>query len=99
VAKRDPPSNFKVESKYIFNGELPLTVLKPYIKFDTLTNLGKNKTPKKSYKTITVKADVYDYFFNEWLKVKDDYAIKKGIQSFSAYVSFTLTQMMNKEKK
>ena len=35
------------------------------------------QTPKKGYKSITVKADVYDYFFTEWLKVKDDYAIKK----------------------
>ena len=55
--------------------------------------------PKKGYKTITVKADVYDYFFNEWLKVKEDYAINKGIRSFSAFVTYRLAQLMNEEKK
>jgi len=42
---------------------------------------------------------VYDYFFKEWLKVKEEYAIKKGIHSFSAYVTATLAQLMNEEKK
>jgi hypothetical protein len=46
-----------------------------------------------------VKAEVYDYFFNEWLKVKEDYAIKKGIHSFSAYITYTLAQLMDKENK
>ncbi|HEX7482937.1 MAG TPA: hypothetical protein VF350_05685 [Candidatus Bathyarchaeia archaeon] len=50
--------------------------------------------PKKGYKTITVKAEVYDYFFNEWLKVKEEYAIKKGIRSFSAYVTCRLAQLI-----
>jgi len=36
------------------------------------------QTPKKGYKSITVKADVYDYFFKEWLRVKEEYAIKRG---------------------
>lgn len=56
-------------------------------------------TPKKGYKSITVKAEVYDYFFNEWLKVKDEYAIKKGIRSFTAYVTYRLSQLMNEEQK
>ena len=55
--------------------------------------------PKKGYKTITVKAEVYDYFFNEWLKVRDEYAIKKGIRSFSAYLTYSLSQLINEEKK
>ncbi len=55
--------------------------------------------PKKGYKSITVKADVYDYFFSEWLKVKDDYAIKKGIHSFSAYITTRLAQLINEDKK
>jgi hypothetical protein len=46
-----------------------------------------------------VKTEVYDYFFKEWLKVKEEYAIKKGIHSFSAYVTFTLAELMNAEKK
>ena len=48
------------------------------------------QTPKKGYKSITVKTEVYDYFFNEWLKVKEEYAIKKGIRSFSAYITYRL---------
>jgi hypothetical protein len=55
--------------------------------------------PKKGYKTITVKAEVYNYFFNEWLKVKDEYAIKKGIRSFSAYVTCLLAQLMAEDAK
>jgi hypothetical protein len=46
-----------------------------------------------------VKAEIYDYFFSEWLKVKDDYVIKKGIQSFSAYVTYRLAQLMAEDKK
>jgi hypothetical protein len=46
-----------------------------------------------------VKAEVYDYFFNEWLKVKDEYNIKKGIRSFSAYVTYRLAQLINEDKK
>jgi hypothetical protein len=54
--------------------------------------------PKKGYKSITVKAEIYDYFFKEWLKVKDEYAIKKGIRSFSAYVTYRLSELMSEEK-
>jgi hypothetical protein len=46
-----------------------------------------------------VKNDVYDYLFKEWLKVKDEYAIKKGIHSFSAYVTYHLAQLINDNKK
>ena len=60
---------------------------------------GKQQTPKKGYKSITVKAEVYDYFFREWLKVKEEYAIKKGIHSFSAYVTYQLSQLINENKK
>jgi hypothetical protein len=45
-----------------------------------------------------VKTEVYDYFFNEWLKVKDEYAIKKGIRSFSAYVTYRLAELINEDK-
>jgi hypothetical protein len=57
------------------------------------------QTPKKGYKSITVKADVYDYFFKEWFRVKEEYAIKKGIHSFSAYVTYHLAQLINEDKK
>jgi hypothetical protein len=55
--------------------------------------------PKKGFKTITVKENVYDFFWNEYQKVKEDYAIKKGIRSFSAYISYRLSQLMEQEKK
>jgi hypothetical protein len=45
-----------------------------------------------------VKTEVYDYFFGEWLKVKEEYAIKKGIRSFSAYVTYRLSQLINEDK-
>ncbi len=64
-----------------------------------LSREGNINTPKKGYKTITVKAEVYDYFFNEWLKVKEEYAIKKGIHSFSAYVTYRLAELINADKK
>jgi hypothetical protein len=57
------------------------------------------QTPKKGYKSITVKAEVYDYFFKEWLRVKEEYAIKKGIHSFLAYVTYRLAQLINEDKK
>jgi len=60
---------------------------------------GEHKTPKKGYKTITVKTEVYDYFFNEWLNVKEEYTIKKGIRSFSAYVTYRLAALMTEDKK
>lgn len=55
--------------------------------------------PKQGYKSITVKAEIYDYFFNQWLKVKEQYLIEKGIRSFSAYVTYRLAQLMTEDKK
>jgi hypothetical protein len=43
--------------------------------------------PKKGFKTITVKAEVSDYFFSEWLKVKDEYTIKKAFEVFHPMLS------------
>ena len=57
------------------------------------------KRRKKALKASLLRAEVYDYFFNEWLKVKEEYAIKKGIHSFSAYVTYILAQLINEEKK
>ena len=57
------------------------------------------KRRKKGFKSITVKVEVYNYFFNEWLSVKEEYAIKKGIHSFSAYITYLLAEMINEEKK
>jgi hypothetical protein len=68
----------------------------PYIR---LGNREGNFTPKKGYKSITVKTEIYDYFFTEWLKVKEDYTINRGIRSFSAYVTYRLAQLMAEDKK
>ncbi|MCL5876600.1 MAG: hypothetical protein M1540_02165 [Candidatus Bathyarchaeota archaeon] len=46
-----------------------------------------------------MKAEVYDYFFKEWLKVKEEYTIKKGIRSFSAYVTYRLAELLTQDKK
>ena len=56
-------------------------------------------TPKPGYKSITVKEDIYNYFYNQWLSVKDEYSITKGIRSFSAYVTYRLAQLMEEEKR
>lgn len=50
--------------------------------------------PRKGYKSITVTQNVYDYFYNEYSKVKEEYAIKKGIHSFSAFVTYRLSQLL-----
>jgi len=55
--------------------------------------------PRKGYKSITVTQSVYDYFYNEYVKVKEEYAIKKGIRSFSAFVTYRLNQLMEEETK
>jgi len=74
--------------------------LKTYIGVRSLGSLKRGTiTPKKGYKSITVKAEVYDYFYGEWLKVREEYAIKKGIRSFSAYVTYRLAQLMAEDKK
>jgi hypothetical protein len=64
-----------------------------------MTEERETQTPKKGYKSITVKTDVYSYFLNEWLKVKDEYAIKKRIHRFSAYITYRLAQLINEDKK
>ena len=46
-----------------------------------------------------MKAEIYDYFFNEWLRVREEYTINKGIKSFSAYVTYRLAQLMTEDKK
>jgi hypothetical protein len=51
--------------------------------------------PRKGYKSITVTEKVYDYFYQEYSKVKEEYAIKKGIRSFSAYVTSRLSELLD----
>lgn len=58
---------------------------------------GRNQTPKPGYKSITLKNEIYDHFYNEWLGVKEECTTKKGIRSFSAYITYRLTQLMNQD--
>lgn len=51
--------------------------------------------PKEGYKSITVKAEVYDYYYAEWLKVKKEYTVKKGITSFSSFITYILAKIMD----
>jgi len=55
--------------------------------------------PAPGFKSITVKDDVYDYFYKEWLKVKDKYALEHGITSFSGFISKRLYDLIQQEKK
>lgn len=55
--------------------------------------------PAKGFRSITVKESVYDYFMQEWLKVKDKYAAEKGVTSFGGYISYRLSELMEQEKQ
>jgi hypothetical protein len=55
--------------------------------------------PKEGYKSITVKAEVYDYLQAEWLEVKEEYSLQKGIRSFSGYVTYRFAQLIDKDEK
>ena len=54
--------------------------------------------PRKGWKSITVKEEVYDYFWDLWQKNKEEYR-KKGITSFSGFVTKLLYEMIEKEKE
>jgi hypothetical protein len=54
--------------------------------------------PRKGFKTITVKENVYDYFFKEWQERRQELEVK-GIRSFSGYISYRLSQLIEQEKK
>jgi len=55
--------------------------------------------PAPGFKSITVKDEVYAYFFKEWQKVKAEYAVKYGITSFSGFISKRLYDLIQQEKK
>jgi hypothetical protein len=54
--------------------------------------------PRKGYKSISITQDVYDYFRQEYDKVKKEYAVK-GVRSFSGFISKRLAELMEEEKK
>ena len=55
--------------------------------------------PEEGYKSITVKKDVYDYLMNQYKKVQKEWLIKKGINSFTGYVTYQLNQVVEEQMK
>jgi hypothetical protein len=55
--------------------------------------------PLKGFKSITVKADVYDYLMEQYKKEKKEYLVKQGINSFAGYVTYQLAQLVEAQKK
>ena len=54
--------------------------------------------PRKGYKSITVTDKVYDYFKEQYEKSKDKFAVE-GVRSFSGYITYRLSQLMEQEEK
>jgi hypothetical protein len=54
--------------------------------------------PKKGFKSITIHEEDYAYFKQEWLKLKEEYR-KKGITSFSGYVTYRLHELIAEDEK
>lgn len=54
--------------------------------------------PRKGWKSITVKASVYEYFWREWEKRAEEYRLKHGITSFSGFITKRLFEMMEEEQ-
>jgi len=55
--------------------------------------------PAKGFKSITVREEVYNYFWEEWQTAKKKYPLEKGITSFSAFVTKRLYDLIQQEKK
>lgn len=53
--------------------------------------------PRVGFKTITVTENIYDIFYQTWLKCKDDLAMK-GVSSFSGYITYLIEEIMKEDK-
>jgi hypothetical protein len=54
--------------------------------------------PRQGYKSITVREEVYQYFWEEWQKNKLELNLK-SIMSFSAFCTYLLNKIIEQEKK
>ena len=54
--------------------------------------------PRKGWKSITVREEVYDYFWNLWKKNEMEYR-KQGITSFSGFCTKLLSDMIEQVEK
>jgi hypothetical protein len=55
--------------------------------------------PRKGYKSITVKEEVYDFLMEDYKKQKKEWLIRKGISSFTGYISYRWNELMEQTKK
>lgn len=53
--------------------------------------------PKPGFKSITVAESVYDKFFDVFESNKEELAMK-GVNSFAGYITYTLEEVMQKDK-
>lgn len=58
----------------------------------------RNSMPKKGWKSITLPEEVYEFFREEWLKQKTE-LWRKGIRSFSGFVCYMLSTLIEQKKK
>lgn len=59
--------------------------------------VGVCKVPKPGFKSITVSDSVYDRFQDAYQKSRDELS-RKGVKSFSGYVSYMLEEQMLKDE-
>lgn len=59
---------------------------------------GAPKLPRKGWKSITVRDEIYDYFMREWRRGRTEH-LKRGVTSFSGFVTQQLSELMEKEKR
>jgi len=52
--------------------------------------------PRQGYKCITIKADVYDHYYANWVAHKKDYEVK-GVSSFSGFIAYTLAKAIHEK--
>ena len=51
--------------------------------------------PYKGFKSITVREEVYDYFWRLWQENREEYR-RRGITSFSGFVTKLLYEMIER---
>jgi len=54
--------------------------------------------PRKGWRSVTVSEDVYQFFWKEWQRRKQEYKLKYGITSFTGFVTKLLYELIQKEK-
>lgn len=54
--------------------------------------------PREGYKSITIPEHIYTYFWQEWQKRREEYS-RRGVRSFSGFVSMLLTEMLEEKEK